>query len=168
MTFRSSLNSNVPSPNLIERSDDFNILSLNKNNEENLEESSTSNNLSESGSQIFNQSKNFNSNFSTPKSLVLIPNQPVTEKEIRDKESRCFQTTWYKSFKWIQYDETKNVVICFCCLNFGVGTLRNDKSVTTGFDKWKKAIEKFKEHEKSNFHTISFTNGKQNNHKLNQ
>ncbi|CAF0922783.1 unnamed protein product [Brachionus calyciflorus] len=93
MTFRSSLNSNVPSPNLIERSDDFNILSLNKNNEENLEESSTSNNLSESCSQIFNPSKNFNSNFSTPKSLVLIPYQPVTVKEIRDKDNRCFQTT---------------------------------------------------------------------------
>ncbi|CAF0846291.1 unnamed protein product, partial [Brachionus calyciflorus] len=39
MNFRSSLNSHVPSSNLIERSDDINILSLNKDNEENLEES---------------------------------------------------------------------------------------------------------------------------------
>ncbi|CAF0946084.1 unnamed protein product [Brachionus calyciflorus] len=35
-------------------------------------------------------------------------------------------------------------------------TLRNDKFVTTGFNKWKRAIEKFKEDEKLNFHTISF------------
>ncbi|CAF0989439.1 unnamed protein product [Brachionus calyciflorus] len=70
----------------------------NSYNYENYEESSTYNNLSEFDSQIFNGPQTSNLNFSTPKSLA-IPNQPVTVKKIRKKENRCFQTTWYKSFK---------------------------------------------------------------------
>ncbi|CAF0835854.1 unnamed protein product [Brachionus calyciflorus] len=61
-----------------------------------------------------------------------------------------FQTSWYLAFNWIDYNEEKYLVFCFCCKNFGFGAAKIDTFVQSGFNKWKNAIEKFKEHEKSN------------------
>ena len=55
--------------------------------------------------------------------------------------------------------ETRNVLLCFYCttarrkqlLTFSKKT--NDAFIRTGFSNWKKAIERFKQHEKSQSHS---------------
>ena len=74
------------------------------------------------------------------------------------RQSRVFQKKWFADYKWLSFCTTRNVVFCYYCHTMtsqGKLTLSKkcDESFSSrGYDNWKKAIEKFKEHEKSQGH----------------
>ena len=35
---------------------------------------------------------------------------------VTDNRLRAFQTTWYKDFDWLHYDENEDAAFCFTCL----------------------------------------------------
>ena len=73
-------------------------------------------------------------------------------------KGRKFLPQWYKQFPWLNICTTKRAVYClYCCFschhNLNQFTRREEKVFTeVGFQNWKKAIEKFKSHERSTAH----------------
>ena len=73
-------------------------------------------------------------------------------------KGRKFLPQWYKQFPWLNVCTTKRAVFClYCCYcihnNLNQFTQREEKAFTeVGFQNWKKAIEKFKNHKKSIAH----------------
>ena len=78
-------------------------------------------------------------------------------------KSNClkFQTSWYDKFPWIHFDEQLKAVLCFICLkaeSLHINELARKREmtfVTIGFTNWKKALEKFGEHDKSASHRFA-------------
>lgn len=73
---------------------------------------------------------------------------------------RNFCVRWYDEFNWLEYSIEKDAAFCFYCRAFpqrGASTKGNsDPSfVSVGFSTWKKAVEKFRLHEKSQNHLSS-------------
>ena len=81
--------------------------------------------------------------------------QPKT-KTIQSGKARCFVSSWYNQFKWIHFCQTRLKVFCYYCVKGSSLSGRNIRAdqafVTTGFSNWKKAIERFKDHEHSVAH----------------
>ena len=82
----------------------------------------------------------------------------ITKKR-QGKQSRSFQTAWFDQHKWLTYCVTRNKVFCRFCraaVTRGLIDLSNktQKSafVTGGFENWKKAKQRFKEHERCQMH----------------
>ncbi|KAI5649931.1 hypothetical protein M9H77_35936 [Catharanthus roseus] len=81
------------------------------------------------------------------------PTQPCDHKfpqtdfgEIR----RSFQKQWFKDFTWLEYSVHKDAAFCFCCYLFGKGQNHkhgDDIFTEVGFKNWKRAKEKFRNHE---------------------
>lgn len=75
-----------------------------------------------------------------------------------NKKVRFFQREWYKSFDWLSLCSTRYKVFCTTCMKAQTKTLvslnvKSEEAFTTeGFSNWKKAIERFQQHEKSAFH----------------
>ena len=73
-------------------------------------------------------------------------------------KGRKFLPQWYKQFPWLNICTTKRAVLClYCCFschhNLNQFTRREEKAFTeVGFQNWKKAVEKFKSHERSTAH----------------
>ena len=71
---------------------------------------------------------------------------------------RRFLQGWMTSFPWISYDKTNDAVLCSTCreifhtMGLPFSTKKETIFIETGFKNWKKAIEKFKLHEKSMCH----------------
>ena len=69
-----------------------------------------------------------------------------------------FQKVWLTEFPWLTYCDSHHIVFCFYCREAkSKGYLTFSKNVDgaftkSGFSNWKKAKEKFKEHEKSACH----------------
>ena len=71
--------------------------------------------------------------------------------------SRKIQSGWYKVHPWISVCTYKYRVYCTTCRAANVQGLLNPKPTKStfihgGFRNWKKALEKFREHEGSNTH----------------
>ena len=71
--------------------------------------------------------------------------------------SRTIQNGWYKTHPWISVCTSEYKVYCATCRAAGEQGLLNLKSTKSpfihhGFNNWKKALEKFREHECSNMH----------------
>lgn len=67
-------------------------------------------------------------------------------------QKRAFQKTWYSHFEWLDYSINQNAVFCFTCRLYGKQqhTQQNmDSLISTGFSKWKRALDTFRDHEKS-------------------
>ena len=81
--------------------------------------------------------------------------QPKT-KTMQSGKARCFVSSWYNQFKWIHFCQTRLKVFCYYCVKGSSLSGRNIRAdqafVTTGFSNWKKAIERFKDHEHSVAH----------------
>ncbi|KAI5680426.1 hypothetical protein M9H77_01653 [Catharanthus roseus] len=81
------------------------------------------------------------------------PTQPCDHKfphtdfgEIR----RSFQKQWFKDFTWLEYNVYKDAAFCFCCYLFGKSQNHkhgDDIFTEVGFKNWKRAKEKFRNHE---------------------
>nr|XP_014353666.1 PREDICTED: zinc finger MYM-type protein 1-like [Latimeria chalumnae] len=78
------------------------------------------------------------------------------------QHNRSYQSNWKNKFNWISYDTIKDKVFCDTCCSANrmqlplPATSRDSESYTAfvkeGFSNWKKAIERFGTHEKSNLH----------------
>ena len=80
------------------------------------------------------------------------------------KQGKCchsFQTSWYSTFGWLSYCLTHNKVYCYYCRTATASRLvcfskkNSDAFVSTGFNNWKKALKRFRQHESCNMHTES-------------
>ncbi|KAH7973662.1 hypothetical protein HPB49_003722 [Dermacentor silvarum] len=74
--------------------------------------------------------------------------------------TRKFCARWYDKFNWLQYSIEKDAAFCFYCRAFPQQSSawkgHSDPAfVSVGFNRWKKAVEKFRVHEKSNSHLNS-------------
>ena len=85
----------------------------------------------------------------------------MLSKKQQGKRTRHFKISWYKSYKWLHYCTSQHKVLCFFCRKacklklISCNKRRQDAFVSLGFKNWKKYIEKFKEHEKSQMHVES-------------
>lgn len=110
----------------------------------------------------------------TPIDNHITPNQPANcdnipiqcvnvngkEKEPILKQLR-FQPCWFKQYQWLHYEESLQGVVCFSCAKAHSGGLLDlakcaeTTFISTGFTNWKRALDKFKLHEKSITHRHS-------------
>lgn len=84
---------------------------------------------------------------------------PLIEK-FKDKKLKLkFQYQWLDRFNWLVYSETEQGGFCKYCVAFantgGVGNQPLGHLVKTPFTNWKKALESFKHHNESKYHTDS-------------
>ena len=74
------------------------------------------------------------------------------------KQNRSFQQKWFEQFPWLHYNEENDSVLCFICTkqnakeNLISATKKEEAFLKGGFSNWKKALDKFKEHEASQCH----------------
>lgn len=77
-------------------------------------------------------------------------------KSFKSGKERCFLPLWYDQFKWIHFCQSRLKVFCFYCMkaskSSACSTRADQAFVASGFSNWKKAIEKFKQHERSLAH----------------
>ena len=77
-------------------------------------------------------------------------------KSIKCGIARCFLPLWYDQFKRIHFCQSWLKVFCFYCMKASDSLTRSTTAdqafVTSGFSNWKKAIQKFKLHERSLAH----------------
>ena len=93
------------------------------------------------------------------------PNQPKLNFPLRcfGKQRRGFSVHWYEKYPWLHYLDNEDAVLCFYCataVKCGKMPLTGyvDSVFTKcGFNNWKKAIDKFAKHEKSesHYHAVS-------------
>ena len=73
-------------------------------------------------------------------------------------KTRRFQSAWFQRFPWLHYSRHLRSVVCYTCAKATsmslteLSTKSQQTFITTGFVDWKKAIEKFDDHEKSAHH----------------
>ena len=93
-----------------------------------------------------------------PASNFQFPKRPFgKEKNLR---MRSANSSWFDTYKWLDYDVEKDAVFCFYCKkNSQENSLKNTKEkdafISKGFVNWKDAIEKFKNHQSSKSHEIA-------------
>ncbi len=86
------------------------------------------------------------------------PKELLSTRRKQGKQSRVFQATWFDEHKWLTFCVRRNKAYCYCChaavARGLVSFNKKGKSafVTAGFDNWKKAKERFKEHERCQVH----------------
>ena len=90
------------------------------------------------------------------------PYQPNTDclatKKKQGKQSRSFCSSWFKDHRWLSFCVSHSKVFCFYCrtatsrgwLTFS--TKAENTFTARGFNNWKKAKQKFREHEQSLAH----------------
>ena len=87
------------------------------------------------------------------------PTDKVTMQLLACKK-RNFQTSWYKMYPWLSVCIAYKKAFCFYCRyaakqNWIIFSKTGEKQTVfteTGFQNWKKAIEKFSAHEQSLIH----------------
>lgn len=85
------------------------------------------------------------------------PNQvklPQYPQHTFGAKKRAFNANWFDSFTWLEYSKKKDAAFCFPCRIFGKH-VKHDTFVSTGLQNWKKALELFKDHEKTPAHKAS-------------
>ena len=92
---------------------------------------------------------------------ALIPFQTVKGRNLQ------FQPKWFEKYTWLHFDTVSGKVLCHICgtaiqdnlLDFAKRA--NDSFLSKGFKNWKKGIEKFDAHERSNTHRFALSNNLQ-------
>ena len=83
---------------------------------------------------------------------------PKREFGVTTVVKRSFQPCWFDKWPWLHYREDSDFVFCFTCMKaYSENKLQwslNAESafITVGFTNWKKASEKFSNHETSKCH----------------
>ena len=74
--------------------------------------------------------------------------------------SRSFKVGWFGQWTWLHYVRETDTALCFVCCSAiekklvrAGGIINAGNFIKGGFGNWRKAGEKFREHEKSHFHT---------------
>lgn len=80
----------------------------------------------------------------------------IRTKRKQGKQSRSFQGVWFDEHKWLTFCVTRKKAYCYYCRTGAARGLINAGKcgafVFVGFDNWKKAKERFREHERSQVH----------------
>lgn len=76
------------------------------------------------------------------------PFQPNIDKYPETK-GRKFRSMWYTGYNWLEYSIAADKAFCFPCRLFGS---TGCYVISNGFKNWKKAVQRFKEHEKTSSH----------------
>ncbi|CAF1440606.1 unnamed protein product [Adineta ricciae] len=85
--------------------------------------------------------------------VSLGPHQPKYNYPTIEKRHFCHK--WFKSYPWLEYSITNNKAYCFFC-RFAYDPVKSDEIFTiTGFNNWKKGIEKFNKHQSSLLHKLA-------------
>ncbi|XP_008183715.1 zinc finger MYM-type protein 5-like [Acyrthosiphon pisum] len=71
------------------------------------------------------------------------------------RNGRKFKEIWFTQFKWLEYSVTLDSAFCFFCRAFYKIGKMDDAFTCKGYSNWKKAIEKFNNHQKSIMHLES-------------
>ena len=94
----------------------------------------------------------------------LVPYQPTEIGELQllqrkqGQRYRRFSPSWYSTYPWITVCTTKGKAFCVYCRYYSSkGLLQlakkgDDAFILAGFDNWKNALEKFKQHSTSDLH----------------
>ena len=75
-----------------------------------------------------------------------------------------FQQKWFEKYIWLHFDTASDRVLCHICATAKQDNLidlakrANDSFLSKGFKNWKKGIEKFDAHERSNTHKLALSN----------
>ena len=84
------------------------------------------------------------------------PSSSSITKKRQGKQNHSFQTAWFDQHKWLIYCVMRNKVFCSSCraaVSRGLIDPNNKTHfVTGGFENWKKAKQRFKEHEHCQMH----------------
>ena len=95
------------------------------------------------------------------------PHQPLVNFQFPYREfgkqklvKRAFQHSWFAKWKWLHYEEDMDKAFCYNCIQaYKEEKLRASNLelafISKGFNNWKDASVKFKEHESSNCHKDS-------------
>lgn len=87
------------------------------------------------------------------------PYQPKESYKLQQCQgkSRHFRDSWYSDFPWLEYSIVKDSAFCYSCRFFcHEKSSRGEENFTKiGVSNWKKALEKFRKHEKSEMHLKS-------------
>ena len=95
------------------------------------------------------------------------PHQPLVNFKFPYREfgkqklvKRAFQHSWFAKWKWLHYEEDMYKAFCYNCIQaYKEDKLRASNLelafISKGFNNWKDASVKFKEHESSNCHKDS-------------
>lgn len=89
--------------------------------------------------------------------LTFGPYQPK-QIDFPKRNNRKFRTEWYNDHEWLEYSPSTDAAYCFSCRAFPSGQAKSRKDqvfVSAGFNNWKKAAEKFREHHNSLSHKES-------------
>ena len=79
-------------------------------------------------------------------------------KKQQGSQSRSFCSVWFKQYDWLTFCTTHNKVFCFYCRSANTKGLFTHRPkyeaafIKKGFDNWKKAKQKFNQHQKSQAH----------------
>jgi hypothetical protein len=92
------------------------------------------------------------------------PLQPdASSIPVKNVKGRClkFQASWYSKYPWLHFSITLQRILCFFCSRASVPQDSHPEPafVTKGFRNWKKALEKFAEHDASCFHRRAVKHG---------
>ena len=69
--------------------------------------------------------------------------------------NRSCQSQWFEDHQWLHYDAGKDSLFRYVCQN---SERRKETAfISTGFNNWKKALEKFKKHQNLLCHKASLT-----------
>lgn len=107
--------------------------------------------------------KNSKATSSAVRNIQVVPlkNQPSNTFSFPVTAGRKCKAEWFASHQWLHYDPDKDCVLCYTCMTASHMVSEHNTSwfhgveqtfLSTGFKNWKKATEKFRDHEKSNFH----------------
>ena len=76
------------------------------------------------------------------------------------KERRYFKPVWFQTWKWLDYQESSDSVLCYLCaqaaktntINKALHSKRDESFISKGFVNWKDACASFRKHESSSYH----------------
>lgn len=71
------------------------------------------------------------------------------------KNGRKFRIEWFNEYCWLEYSVAIDSAYCFFCRAFYKSEKMDDSFTIKGYNNWKKAIERFNIHQKSNVHLES-------------
>ena len=116
-------------------------------------------------------SAEMSSNKSIPNDISASINEPPTQpqlgKYLTNCQNRSFQYQWYRSRPWLEYSISNDSTYCYICRHFGSiftnksNRFQSDSFSTTGFNGWKRALEKnggFQKHSSGQSHIQASAN----------
>ena len=98
--------------------------------------------------------------------LGTCPHQPNTrfiETQSLKNKTLKFQDSWFRQYKWLHYSPSLKGVLCFYCSKYfgeqksALASKADGAFINTGFSNWKKALQRFSEHEDSDCHSAAVT-----------